>query len=78
MGFWDFLKKKELNEIQRLNNEIEKNNNFISTLLQRLEKLSVYDGILDAETEAQNIIASAKEKAQSIISEASIDAKKNA
>ncbi|WP_148479837.1 DUF4041 domain-containing protein [Parabacteroides johnsonii] len=76
MGFWDFLKKKELNEIQRLNNEIEKNNNFISTLLQRLEKLSVYDGILDAETEAQNIIASAKEKAQSIISEASIDAKK--
>lgn len=75
MGFWDFLKKRELEEIKRLKNEIEQKNSLISTLQQRLEKLKIYEGILDAEAKAQEIILSAQKEAQNIISEASAEAK---
>lgn len=76
MGFWDFLKKKELEEIKRLNNEVDQKNNFISTLQIRLEKLSQYEGILDAEVKAQEIILSAQKEAQNVIVEASKKAQK--
>lgn len=76
MGFWDFLKKKELEEIKRLNNEVDQKNNFISTLQIRLEKLSQYEGILDAEVKAQEIILSAQKEAQNVIAEASKKAQK--
>ena len=76
MGFWDFLKKKELEEIKRLNNEVDQKNNFISTLQIRLEKLSQYEGILDAEVKAQEVILSAQKEAQNVIVEASKKAQK--
>ena len=76
MGFWDFLKKKELEEIKRLNNEVDQKNNFKSTLQIRLEKLSQYEGILDAEVKAQEIILSAQKEAQNVIVEASKKAQK--
>lgn len=76
MGFWDFLKKKELEEIKRLNKEIEQKNEQIYNLQKHLDKLSVYEDIIDAETKAQEILSSAKDKAQNIISEASAEAKK--
>lgn len=76
MGFWNFLKKKELEEIKRLNNEVDQKNNFISTLQIRLEKLSQYEGILDAEVKAQEIILSAQKEAQNVIVEASKKAQK--
>ena len=56
MGFWNFLKKKELAEIERLRKHID--------------DLKQYEQVVDAAAEAKRIIQQAKDEADKIIKDA--------
>ena len=60
MGFWDFLKKKELTKISELEQKIVELNNHI-------QKLHDYEVIVDAESEASRIVEDANQNAQKIV-----------
>ena len=60
MGFWDFLKKKELTKISELEQKIVGLNNHI-------QKLHDYEVIVDAESEASRIVEDANQNAQKIV-----------
>ena len=64
---FDFLKKKELSEIQRLQHE----NLDLETKLIKLKK---YETIVDAELEAKRILEKAKHEATLIIQKSKEDA----
>lgn len=76
MGFWDFLKKKEFEEINRLHNELTNKNELISTLQNHIDRLKAYETILDAEDKAKEIIEAANIEANSVITQANIEARK--
>lgn len=76
MGFWDFLKKKEFEEINRLHNELTSKNELISTLQNHIDRLKAYETILDAEDKAKEIIDAANIEANSVITQANIEARK--
>jgi regulator of replication initiation timing len=87
MGMFDFLKKKELAEINQLSKEIDDLRNALEELLPKtnqlskensdlkraLEELQQYTVITDAKAEAKRIIAEAEHKARLIIEQAQID-----
>lgn len=77
MGFFDFLKGKELAEIQALKDKIallqsDKSvaNARITELIEMVQSLSRFKKIVDAEKEANNFLDDAKLKAAKIISDA--------
>ena len=60
MGFWNFLKKKELAKICELEQKIVELNSHI-------QKLHDYEVIVDAESEASRIMEEANQNAQKIV-----------
>lgn len=70
MGAFDFLKKKEFEELDKLKTTVTSKDNEIAKLKQHIESLSRYEGILDSESKASNIITQAKQEAEMIINSA--------
>lgn len=80
MGFFDFLKKKELKQIQELKNKVLELKNDISNikeynldLKKRNDALSIYEQIEDAKKEADIIIGNAKHEARNILQKNQIE-----
>lgn len=63
MGLFDFLKKKELSQIQNLNNELDNCNSSKKDLENKLEK---YSAIINIESEVSNIIEKIKIQTQEL------------
>lgn len=76
MGLFDFLKRKEFDEIQRLNTELKAKNELISSLQIHIDRLKAYETVLNAEEKAKEIIAIATNEANAIILKANSEAKR--
>ncbi len=74
MGLFDFFKKKELEEISRLQNLLEIKERSIVSLQDHIERLSKYQAILNAEDKAAEIIAIANKDASAIVKRANEEA----
>ena len=70
MGLFDFIKKKEIEEIDRLRKETSSKDSEINILKQHIDNLKQYEGIIDAESKASNIITLAEQEAEHIVSSA--------
>lgn len=70
MGLLDFIKKKEIEEIDRLRKEVSSKDTEITLLKQHIDNLKQYEGIVDAESKASNIITHAKQEAEQMLSSA--------
>lgn len=73
MGMFDFLKKEEFAEIERLSNALDLIATENGELKKVVEELQQYTVITDAKAEAETIIANAKREAEIIIKQAQID-----
>lgn len=74
MGLFDFLRKKELQEILRLQNLLEERERNIISLQDHIERLSKYQDILNAEDKANEIIANAYRESSLVIERANKEA----
>lgn len=70
MGLFDFIKKKEIEEIDRLRKETSSKDSEINILKQHIDNLKQYEDIIDAESKASNIITLAEQEAEHIVSSA--------
>ena len=75
MGFFDFLKKKELAEIKRLTKQVEQYIKDNGVLKDHLDQLKRYECIVEANKEAIGIISNAEENAKTIIINAEKESK---
>lgn len=77
MGFFDFLKKKEFEQINKLTSEVERLKEALSVADEQnkaLKHLEVYQHIEDAYKESENIISKANDTAAEILSNANKEA----
>lgn len=74
MGLFDFLKKKEFAEIERLSTELTTKDHEIDLLQTRINSLKKYEGILDADNQAKSILAEAQQQADHLVKQARITA----
>lgn len=70
MALFDFIKKKEIEEIDCLRKEASSKDSEITLLKQHINNLKQYEGIVDAESKASNIITLAKQEAEQMLSSA--------
>lgn len=70
MGLFNFIKKKEIEEIDRLRKEVSSKDSEITLLKQHIDNLKQYEGIVDAESKASNIITLAQQEAEQMLSSA--------